>query len=189
MHIYEGILSGTVSGQEMLIAGAAAAGKCSLSGLVIVVGLVWGPAPILAHGIDIDARVRGTMEGQARYHDGTPVRDATVTASDPAGKEIGRTTTDRQGKFMLKARFRCDHRLLVDTGDGHGAERTIAAAQLPPGLPPRGDVPVSPTTNDESYGQRPSLRDVLSGIGYIVGVPGIAFYFLGIRRRRSRPPD
>ncbi len=167
----------------------AAPGKCSLSGLVIVVGLVLGPAPILAHGIDIDARVRGTIAGEVLYHDGTPVHDATVTASDPAGEEIGRTTTDRQGKFSIEARFRCDHHLLVDTGDGHGAERTIAASQLPPGLPPRGEVPVSPATNDQPYGQRPRLRDVLSGIGYIVGVAGIAFYFLGVRRRRSRPAD
>ena len=35
------------------------------------------------------------------------------------------------------------------------------------------------------YEQRIRLRDVLGGIGYIVGMAGVAFYFLGVRRRQS----
>ena len=37
----------------------------------------------------------------------------------------------------------------------------------------------------ESYEERTRIRDVLGGIGYIVGIGGIAFYFLGIRRREA----
>ena len=37
----------------------------------------------------------------------------------------------------------------------------------------------------EQYEERRHLHDVLGGIGYIVGVAGIAFYFLGVRRREA----
>ena len=35
----------------------------------------------------------------------------------------------------------------------------------------------------EGYEERRRLHDIIGGIGYIVGVAGIAFYFLGARRR------
>lgn len=34
------------------------------------------------------------------------------------------------------------------------------------------------------YEQRVRLRDILGGIGYIVGIAGLAFYFLGVRCKR-----
>jgi nickel transport protein len=33
------------------------------------------------------------------------------------------------------------------------------------------------------------LRDILGGIGYIVGIAGVAFYFLGIRRKRLKSSE
>ncbi|MFW6162343.1 MAG: carboxypeptidase regulatory-like domain-containing protein [Planctomycetota bacterium] len=38
----------------------------------------------------------------------------------------------------------------------------------------------------EGYEQRRRLHDIIGGIGYIVGVAGIAFYFLGARRAGGR---
>jgi len=44
----------------------------------------------------------------------------------------------------------------------------------------------------EGYEERTRFRDVLGGIGYIVGATGLAFYFLGARRQstasRKGPP-
>jgi len=37
----------------------------------------------------------------------------------------------------------------------------------------------------EGYEERTRLRDILGGIGYIMGLGGIAFYFLGVRRREA----
>ena len=94
--------------------------------------------------MEVFATVEGkTIQGKANFHDGTPARNADVKAFDPAGEEIGRTKTDDQGKFNLAARFRCDHRLLVDTGDGHGAEYTILAKAMPADLPLRGPAVAS----------------------------------------------
>ncbi|OHB66655.1 MAG: hypothetical protein A2V70_13385 [Planctomycetes bacterium RBG_13_63_9] len=171
--------------------------------LWIVVGLMLAPTSAVAHDVTVSAHAHGTIiEGEARLHDGTPVRNAKVTAFDPAGEKIGETTTDEQGRFSFKARFRCDHRLLVDAGDGHGAECTVPAGPLGDSLPPRGGAPPASLSDHTSleaiehqlihlqeeldrFEQQIRLRDVLGGIGYIVGIAGVAFYFLGIRRKES----
>jgi len=171
--------------------------------LPILVGLVLLPTSALAHGVTVIAHAHGdSIHGEADYQGNIPVKNAKVTAFDPAGQEIGQTTTDEQGRFTLKARFRCDHRLLIDTGDGHGTEYTVPAAQLPKNLPTRGDAPAADHDSGDQlevlhhkidalqeqldrHEQKVRLRDVLGGIGYILGLAGAAFYFLGGRRKRS----
>ena len=160
-----------------------------------------------------------TIQGRAGFHDGTPARNADVKAFDPAGQEIGRTKTDEQGKFSLEARFRCDYRLLVDTNDGHGAEYTIAAKILPADLPQRdssagsvvqvqadaeggqgqlsdsallkdihGDVDALQDQLDR-YEHSIRYRDILGGIGFIVGLAGAAygFYYRGLLGKDRQP--
>ena len=175
--------------------------------LLPVVVAVMFASPAAAHLVHVDAHVHGhTIHATAYYHGDTPVRNAKVTAYDPAGETLAETTTDEDGKFSLEARYRCDHRLVVDTGDGHGTEYTVTAAELPGDLPPRGGAPVAaPTAADHhhhhngvsteiaalrkqiaEFRRETRLRDVLGGIGYIVGIAGIAFYFLGLKRQRSQ---
>jgi nickel transport protein len=159
-----------------------------------------------------------TIQGKAGFHDGTPARNAEVKAYDAAGEEIGRTKTDDQGIFSLEARFRCDYRLLVDTNDGHGGEYTILAKNLPDGLPPHGpaiasveQAHVHPESDlDHShdsalikeihadvdalqeqldqYEHRIRFRDILGGIGFIVGLAGLAygFYYRGLLRNKTQ---
>jgi len=158
-----------------------------------------------AHRMDLIAHVHGSeIHGEAHFHGGIAAKDATVTALDPAGEKIGETETDEQGAFTLVAKFCCDHRLVVKTADGHGAQCTIAAGQLPSSLPPRAgaaDHHHASHEHDQSesiradlaslreqlhgYEQKTRLRDVLGGIGYILGIAGIAFYLLGLRRRQA----
>ena len=40
----------------------------------------------------------------------------------------------------------------------------------------------------EAYEEKRRLHDILGGIGYIAGVAGVAFYFLGVRRREAGQP-
>jgi nickel transport protein len=180
------------------------------------------PSFVLAHNMEVFATVEGKIiQGKASFHDGTPVRNADVKAFNAAGEEIGRTKTDEQGKFSLEARFRCDHRLLVDTGDGHGAEYTILAKTLPADLPMRSssdDVGYQPPTPSESdldhshdsallkeihtdvdalqdqldqYEHRLRFRDILGGIGFIVGLAGAAYgyYYRGLLRNKTQPRE
>jgi nickel transport protein len=207
---------------------------CNLQ-FAIFFGTFLCPSLVLAHGMDVFAKVEGkTIQGKANFHGGSPAANADVRAFDPVGNEIGRTKTDDQGKFSLDARFRCDYRLLVDTNDGHGGEYTIPAKFLPADLSARGDtVPAAdqertvseaaPEHTQDSplikeihadvddlqtqfdrhkYGIRAlqdqldryektiRFRDILGGIGFIVGLTGAAygFYYRGLLRqnRQSR---
>jgi len=181
-----------------------------------------------AHQLNVFATAEGaTIRGQAYYRGGVPVRQAKVAVLDPAEKSLGETTTDDEGRFTFQAKSRTDHRLVVDGGQGHSAEFTIQAAELPATLavpagseePPEGaspkPVPESPPACREAapppadlsqvqaqigrlqqeldaLRHQTQFRDVLGGIGYIVGMAGIAFYFLGVRQLRcglSKQPD
>jgi nickel transport protein len=144
---------------------------------------------------------------------------ASLLARGPAGKELGRTTTDEQGKFSLAAQVRSDHELTVDTGDGHGGHYLIRAAELPDSLPgavgqvsnaPTSESPASPPSSPENaapgdplatqieqlhrdvqglreqldgYEKTTRFRDILGGIGFIVGVTGVAYYVLARKRK------
>jgi len=183
----------------------------------------------LAHDIRMSARVEGRqIVGKVYVRGGGTVAGAKVTAFDPNNRELGGTQTDEQGLFRLPVRRRCDHRLLADTGDGHGAEYLIKASLLPEDLPSGDDAsgpslaqpqqlpavedtttgraadaasqaPATATESDASvkqlraeiddlrqqldqYRQRVRLLDVLGGIGYILGLTGIAYYWLALRR-------
>jgi nickel transport protein len=187
--------------------------------LVALVALM--PAPAYAHKLNVFASAEGTtIRGKVYFSGGTPAQDVAVTALSPTGQQIGQTKTDAEGHFAMEARFRCDYRLLAETGDGHGGEYTLTASVLPNDLPPlpagekvEGESPhtgehafAEPTSTvvasfDQigllraeivrleqqlnAYENRVRMTDVLGGIGYIVGLTGAAYYYLGARRKRA----
>jgi nickel transport protein len=203
-----------------------------LVGLALAVAGALFPAPALAHKLNLFVNAEGkTIHGEAYFRGHLPARGAKVVARAPGGQPLGETTTDDQGQFTLTAAYRCDYKLAVDAGDGHGAEFTLPADQLPPDLPPLGlpaaadqkaapaavasgaaageepnsqcptRSPAAPGAGDsvnhelvelrrefQDFRQEVRWHDVLGGIGYIVGVAGIAFYFLGVRRKELRRP-
>ncbi len=166
-------------------------GTRSVPATVAVLGILWlCPVPVRAHTLHVFAHVQGKtfITGKAYFGGGTAAQGVPVVALDPAGKELGRTTTDAQGQFSLEARDRCDHKLVVATDDGHGAEYTIHAAELAaaPGddRAALGEQIVLLRDQLDQYQQRLSLRDLLGGIGYILGITGVACYFLAAKRSR-----
>ncbi len=208
--------------------------------------------PAWAHKASVFAAVQGKMiSGEAYFRDGTPLRNAKVTAFDPDGQPLAEAQTDAQGKFSLPIARRCNHRLVVDAGDGHAAEYTVRVEEIPADLDgekpgtvasaappadpagqidekprasrsvPSSDTPAARSGRDASTvspasdavaelrGEIAALQtqlvqlrrdlaaredrarwsDVLGGIGYILGLMGLAFYFLGVlsRNRRNAP--
>ncbi|MBN2477227.1 MAG: hypothetical protein JXB62_21645 [Pirellulales bacterium] len=167
--------------------------RCGLSVLLAVVLL---PGLARAHGMRFFAHAHDdAIHGEASFLDGTPAKHAKVIAYDSAGEKIGEATTDEGGEFTLKTQFCCDHRLVIDAGGGHGTEFTVPASQLSANLPKRGS-PLDSVRNEivelrrqlNQYEQTTRLRDVLGGIGYILGIAGVAFYFLSRRRKQPTPP-
>lgn len=222
-----------------------------------VLGLIlWSGPAAWAHKINLYAEAVGSrIEGRVYFRGGAPAQDAKVEAFAPDGKKLLETKTDSAGRFTFQAPARCDYRLVVDTGDGHGAEFTLPATDLPESVPPLDKVqsspglPNPPPTQPKKHTDSPSVApkpegpallkegpadpaakadaspppdtapdqlqqwieeavhrqiaplkrqleamqeqtrwsDVLGGIGYIVGLTGMGFYLLGMRKRPVRP--
>lgn len=177
-----------------------------------------------AHKIRAFGYAEGAVINGSVYFSGnSPAPGAHIRVVDPAGVIVAETTSDAQGRFRVVARQRVDHRIVVDAGDGHHSEYTVAAAELPMSLPDpatrstgsaataapgQADVAdVSPQTSNEaleaiieravarqvgpvreqlvSYEDEVRWRDVLGGLGYILGITGLALW---LRSGRDRPP-
>jgi len=138
-------------------------------GVAVASLLVWlllaGPA--MAHKLTVFAAVQGTkVTGEVYFRGGAPVRNATVAVLDPAGEKLGETTTDEEGKFTFVPRVGCDHRLVVKAGEGHAAEFTVTADELPRGLP------AAPGTSRTGVSPRVSGTGVLPVRALSPGSPG-----------------
>ena len=207
--------------------GCSQVARCVMCSLVLMLFLL-GPAPALAHKLNVFAVAKGAaIEGRAYFPGDVPARKIDVVVHDPSGGELGRTTTDDDGNFRFTARKRVDHYLVAETPDGHSGQHIVHAEELPDNLP--ADVPtaggsqvIAPAPDhadapavlagggDDPRGQLTELsrqidalrrqidalrrqidasdkqlrfRDVLGGIGFILGLAGVALYMQARRRR------
>ncbi len=153
-----------------------------------------------AHSLHVHATVKGnTIRGEVYSPGRVPARQARVVVSDPQDEKLGETTTDDKGVFTYQAQFRCDHRLMASTGEGHAAECVVTAAELPDDLPTRDGTSSAASVDDQlkavarqvaslqrefrEHRDRTRLTDVVGGIGYILGITGMLFYLLGVRKK------
>ncbi len=161
------------------------------------------PQTASAHQMSVFAYVEGrSIQGEVFVGDGTAIANATVTAFGPQGEKLGETTTDGDGHFLLEIRFRCDHRIAVNDGEGHAAEYLVAADELPDDLASSTDDSSVRAELEALRKQVVELRkelfafqvkirysDLLGGVGFLLGLAGVAFYCLAVRRgspRRSK---
>jgi nickel transport protein len=168
--------------------------KCMLCVLAAAFALSMSTTA-LAHQINIYASVDGdTIRGKVYFRGNAPAQNVTVRAVDPQGNALGQTTTDEQGKFTMPARGRVEHRLAADTGDGHVTEPYVLPAKLFQESAAADDSPQVEQLREQIVALQEELaacksrvlvRDALGGIGWIVGLAGIAYYYLGVRKRRA----
>jgi len=194
--------------------------------LPVLVLLFLCPAPAFAHTLNffIESIEGATIHGRAYFPNDVPAQHSDVIARDASGRELGRTTTDDQGKFTLAAREHVDLYLTVVTPDGHVCTHPIHASDLPESLPMNAptttsDVKVVPSPTDHTAvpaaaagkeselatienrlvelttqfkllrrqvadsDERLRLRDILGGVGFILGISGVAFYMKARRRQ------
>lgn len=193
--------------------------------VLLVLGGVLRAGEALGHVVNVFAAVEGkTIRGEVYFRGGVAAQDAKVQAFDPQGRKLAEVTTDSEGKFSFPARFRCDHRLLAQAGEGHAGQYTVEAAELPDELPlpdggaetpgqessppsvsPAPSDPPPPLSDDarlkeiieaavskqvtplrkqlNGFENTLRIRDVLGGIGYILGITGLLFFFLGARKK------
>lgn len=191
----------------------------------ILLSAAAAPQSGAAHELSVFAYVEGrSIQGEVFVGDGAAIANAKVTAFGPRAQKLAEAVTDGDGHFSLEAPFRCDYRLVVDGGEGHLAEYSVSADELPNDLPPlaasppkaavgEGTTTSSHPPHEESahghssvggeleslrkqvielrkdlaaFQQEIRFRDLLGGIGFILGLTGVASYFLAARRGSSR---
>lgn len=165
---------------------------CSLG---LIGGLIVG-ASAEAHGMRIDAETRpAEVVGVVRYSNGKPVAGATVTLMTAAGVTLSGRVADTSGGFEFSEVAAGPHRLRADDGLGHRALLSLDVP-LALGVPP---APLNRTTAEalpegavvsgiedpvQVWSSTPHWRwrDLVAGLGYLVGLAGIAAWW---RSRRT----
>jgi hypothetical protein len=145
---------------------------CSL----ILAGLMGGQAH--AHGLRLSAETEGDrIVGEARYIDQTPLVGVSVqlhrTDQGESDAEIGwQSATDAQGAFRFQNLPPGHYQLRLNDGLGHQAKVQLEL------------TPSASTSRVWSSAAPWQLRDLVAGLGYIVGIFGLLSVWMS--RRRSR---
>lgn len=110
-----------------------ALGRLALLGLGLAAGVM---LPAQAHILKVFAEVVGdTIHGESYFSSGTFPNGARVDVFGARKQKIGETVTDEHGKFVFTPVKRESHTFVIDAGEGHRAEWTIEADELPDSLP------------------------------------------------------
>ena len=190
-----------------------------LTAAVVIVGLLLAAPPAGAHSLKMFAAVAdGTITGVVYLSGGHRVAGVTVRAEGPNGEPLGEATTAEDGTFRLEVGRSVDHLLVADTGDGHRATLLVRASELatasaeptssahaaepPADTGPRRlddlDQRIAAAVGTQvrplreqltAFEDRVLWRDVLGGLGYLMGLAGLAFYMLGHRHGQPRKPS
>jgi len=165
-------------------------------------------APVDAHHSSIDAYLEGdVIGGDVRFGSGQPGANVSVEVWLASGELVEKVETDSDGHFTFRPTRSVDHRFVYDPGDGHRCETRVAAASLPAPVRSRRDddssiglisnddlrvaveeavsKQVAPLRRELADARRAvQIRDVVGGLGYILGIVGI-YCFLRSRRVTS----
>ena len=182
--------------------------------VMLLLSMLCGRA--FAHKVNIFATVQADgIEGECYFSGGGRPKNCLIEFFDTSGNKLGETRTDEDGRFAFEPVVKVDHLIILKTADGHRAEFTVSAEELPDALPVAGAlVAIGDTDVDERSpaasedlerrvaqavtrairplrGQidrlerRNRLRDILGGIGYIFGLAGLALYFKYRQRTKA----
>lgn len=184
--------------------------RSGLAALALLAGLLaaW---PAAAHKLKVFAAAEGSVvTGHVYYFGGGRAVGVEVIVTAPSGKVAARLRTDAEGAFRFALTHPGEHRISVQSGDGHAAGTTVAAiaAAAPATAPPAAAMPAEESSQAavppdaaavieaavarqvrplreqiDAWQERVFWRDVLGGIGFIVGLAGLAY---GLTARRER---
>lgn len=152
------------------------------------------------------------IEGEIGFSNGDMASGAEVIVNGPDGVELGRIVTDADGFFIYTPNAPVAHTFFANLGAGHVAEVTMPAAEVarimgveaePDTAPTNAPAQTAAVLSDEqqqviaravrdelrplrreiaAYREQNDLQTVLGGIGYIVGLFGLGFYFAARRK-------
>lgn len=143
-----------------------------------------------AHGLHLFVAADGdVVRGKATYSDGKPAVSIEITVSASSGETVANLTTDELGVFEFVPTKRGRHVIVADGGDGHRVEYVLEAAELPvvtDTATDRENADLESLINDamsrqivplreqlDEHDRQVRIRDIIGGIGYIVGIMGL----------------
>lgn len=138
--------------------------------LIIILLIISITGNATAHSIQVDV-IKQTIEIEAYYGDGKPVKNADVTVYDSDGEVYLTGKTDDDGKFKFEVTE-------ADTG-----KLTITVEQT--GHKAEVEVELGGSIKTSSNEQLPVYQRALAGLGYIFGIAGLASFYLAWRLKRS----
>src|SRR5690606_8401996 len=152
-----------------------------------------------AHRINLLVLPEGdVVRGRVYYADGSPAAHAEVEVRR-AGGDAATVTADEAGAFVVAREDDGAITFVVETADGHRAETTLEgqAVETPDAVTPESSGSIEPNVRRivqqelapiramlVHYEEKTRFRDILGGIGYIVGVVGLMAWWKS-RSRRS----
>jgi len=123
-----------------------------------------------AHKVNIFAYVEGdTVYTESYFPDGKKVGGGIIEVYDSKGKKILEGITNAEGQFNFKPAKKDDLKIVLNASMGHRNSYTLSRDEL------RG-------LRKREKPEEVSPREIISGIGYIFGIAGIALFFLSKRR-------
>jgi nickel transport protein len=183
-------------------------GKSSLIAAFSISVAVGCTASAAAHQFSMSAYPEGDfIGGDIRLGSGQPGEHVLIQVWLASGKLVDKVETDSSGHFTYRPTEYADHVFVYDPGDGHRCEARFSAAALPSRLHPEaeGESSASPCSHDdlrvvveeavskqiaplrrdfEAARHAVRVRDVVGGLGYIMGIVGI-YCFVRSRRAAS----
>jgi nickel transport protein len=148
-----------------------------------------------------------TIFTESKFSGGRMAINAPVEVFDKNGQKLLEGKTDKKGKFSFKIPKATDLRIVLNAAMGHRAEWTISESEIREAGPivekksasePSGPISVGLSKEEvqriiedsldkklrpivrmmtESKNTKPSLTEIIGGIGYIFGLMGVALYF------------
>ena len=135
----------------------------------------------------------GRIDTKVYYGGGTPAADASVEVYKPDGTLYQEGKTDDEGKFSFELGVMKGEWKVVAQSMGHRQEISIDVWTEPTESETSPDVeqPTEPGEPAELQGttELPLYARVLAGLGYLVGIAGIAIGYMGWKARRAAKRD
>ncbi|MCJ2563663.1 MAG: hypothetical protein LN417_06205, partial [Candidatus Thermoplasmatota archaeon] len=139
--------------------------------ILIVLLVASAAGTVSAHRIYVDVTSQ-EVEIEAYYGDGTPVRNADVTVYLPNGDVYLTNKTDDDGRFTFEVKNVDAEYLIIEVEQtGHKAEVTLG------------------TGVGSSVEEVPSYQAAIAGLGYLLGLAGIATLYATWRLKKKEGAD
>lgn len=179
---------------------------------ILATALVLAAPPAFAHKLKVFAATEGAaIVGSAYFAGGGKAVGSAGRLLGPDGMVVAEFHTDAEGGFRLPVTQRQDYRVSVDSGDGHVAETTVAAAELPESLPAGANSAAAPILAPaavpeavpdqieaavarqilplrrqiDAMEERARFSDIMGGIGTIFGLFGIGAWIAARRKPKQ----